>query len=272
MSALTLRLYCSVRSQGASYAPSKIFRLIFGQVRLAWRTVPFLRLDSPQGQWARRWRRLVRPAWLGTVRRSVPLSDEWGYDRGTPIDRYYIAAFLREHHEDIRGRSLEVRGSEYIDRYGTGVERRDILDIDPTNPRATIVADLSEGTGAPSDAFDCFVLTQTLQFIPNTHAAVTHAHRMLKPGGVLLATVPSVSRLAPWHGLKTDYWRFTPASCVHLFEDIFGAGRVTIQSYGNVLAGVAFLLGMAREELSIAELDVNDPYFPLIIGVRAVKA
>src|SRR5690606_28448862 len=82
---------------------------------------------------SQRLRRLVRPAWLGTLRRTTPLSDRFGSDRGTPVDRYYIENFLEEHRQDIRGRVLEVKDSDYTDRYGTAVERREVLDIDPAN-------------------------------------------------------------------------------------------------------------------------------------------
>src|SRR5216683_1741691 len=225
-----------------------------------------------RARWRARVERLVRPAWLGTVRRSSPLSPNWGLDRGTPVDRYYIERFLNEHRLDIRGRALEVRNSDYLDRYGNGVERREVLDIDPTNPRATLVADLSMADSVASDLFDCFVLTQTLQFIPDTRAAIRQTHRILRSGGVVLATMPSLSRIAPRYGLTSDYWRFTAASCGWLFGEAFGAEQVEVRSYGNMLAGIAFLAGMAHEELSQAELEVNDPYFPLIIAVRAVKA
>ncbi len=216
----------------------------------------------------KRLRRLYRPAWLGTLRRTTPLSDRWGYDRGTPVDRYYIERFLDAHRADIHGRVLEIKDSAYTDRFGRGVERRDVLDINGANPHATIVADLTAADTIPSDSFDCFVLTQTLQFIPDTRAAVTEAHRILRPGGVLLVTVPVVSRT---ERQLVDYWRFTSAGAEALFGPVFGAEQVTVQSYGNVLTCVAFLTGMAREELSRRELDAHDEHFPLLIGVRAVK-
>lgn len=216
-------------------------------------------------------RRLSRPAWLGTIRRTIPLSDNWGFERGTPVDRYYIQGFLEENRSDIRGRVLEVKDSSYTNRYGAVVEQRDVLDVDATNPDATIIADLAAANNIPSNGFDCFILTQTLQLIYDTRAAITHAHRILRPGGVLLVTVPVVSRIATRYGLKSDYWRFTAASCSRLFEEIFGAEQLTIRSYGNVLTGVAFLTGMAHEELSRRELEVHDEYFPVVIAVRAVK-
>ncbi len=219
----------------------------------------------------RRFRRLRRPAWLGTLRRTAPLSDSWGYDRGTPVDRYYIERFLDEHRRDIHGRVLEIKDSTYADRFGIGVEQRDVLDINPSNPHATFAADLAAADAIPSNLFDCFVLTQTLQLIYDTRACLKHAHRILRPGGVLLITVPSVSRIVPRYGLQTDYWRFTPASCSALFGEVFGQAQVTVHSYGNVLTAIAFLTGMACEELSHRELEAQDPYYPIIITVRAVK-
>ncbi len=222
-------------------------------------------------QWRKRMRRLRHPVWLGTLRRTSPLSAEWGYDRGTPIDRYYIEHFLEDRRESIHGRVLEIKDSTYTKRLGAGVTRMDVLDVDSSNPHATLIADLTDARTIPANSFDCFILTQTLQFIYDVRAAIAEAHRLLCPGGVLLATVPTISRLAPRYGLRTDCWRFTPASCTGLFGSIFGEDRVAVYSYGNVLAAVGFLSGLAQEELKPRELDVRDEYFPLILGIRAVK-
>ena len=120
-----------------------------------------------------------------------------------------------------------------------------------------------------SGRFDCFLLTQTLQFVYDVEHAVGEVHRLLRPQGVVLATLPALSRLDPSGG--TDFWRFTTASCQRLFGAVFGAGNVTVTAKGNVLAAIAFLTGLAAEELSQRELDVEDKLFPLLITVRAVK-
>jgi hypothetical protein len=220
----------------------------------------------------RRVNRLIRPAWLGTLRRTTPLSHNWGFDRGLPVDRYYIERFLDENRRDIRGRVLEVKDSSYTKQYGLSVERCDVLDIDSTNPRATIVTDLAAAdSSTPSDCFDCFVLTQTLQLIYDIRAAVTRAHHFLRPEGVLLATVPSISRIVPRHERVNDYWRLTFASASALFGEVFGPEHVRVHSYGNVLSAIAFLAGMASDELSSQELNINDVDMPVVITVRAVK-
>jgi len=223
-------------------------------------------------EWAsfrRRLRRLIFPAWMGSLRSINPISSGWGFDRGRPVDRYYIDSFLEGHSQDIRGKVLEILNSDYTRRFGSGIEQADILDIDPTNQQATFIADLAAADSIPNDLFDCFILTQTLQLIYDVKSAIAHSHRILRPGGVLLVTIPTVSRLAG-EGY-TDYWRFTPASCARLFGEIFGPDQVTTAAYGNVLSAVAFLEGMACEEFSKQELNIRDERYPVLMAIRAVK-
>jgi SAM-dependent methyltransferase len=212
--------------------------------------------------------RVRHPAWFGTLRRTKPLSDAWGRDRGTPLDRYYIERFLERERSAIRGRVLEVLDASYTRQFGLDVDRSDVLDIDPTNAAATLVADLAAADAIPSESFDCFILTQTLQYVYDVRSAIEHVHRILAPNGVVLCTLPSVSRIARRHS-ETDHWRFTAASARALFAASFGDDNVAVESHGNVLTAMAFLTGISAEELSRRELDETDPFFPLVVTVRA---
>jgi SAM-dependent methyltransferase len=218
-----------------------------------------------------RLRRAMRPAWFGTLRRTTPIGVHWGYDRGRPVDRYYIDGFLERNRTDVRGRVLEVKEPLYTARYGSNVDRVDILDHNPDNALATVVADITRLDAVPSDTFDCCIVTQTLQYVYDAPAAIRELHRVLRPGGVLLVSVPAITRLDPGSP-DPDYWRFTIDSCNRLFGDVFQRGRVEVEGHGNVLASVAFLEGLAQEELTRRELDANDWRFHLVIVVRAVKA
>lgn len=218
----------------------------------------------------RRLRRVLRPARLGTLRRTSPLSHDFGYDRGTPVDRYFIERFLWTNRSRVRGRVLEVMDSTYTKRFGNEVTQKDVLDIDTNNTVATITADLANLDTIPDATFDCVILTQTLQLIHDVHSAVRHAHRILKQSGALLATVPTLSPIIDDDRL-TDYWRFTPASCTALFGDIFGRESVRVRAYGNVLTSIAFLVGMAHEELTAVELETHDNRFAMLVSVCAVK-
>ncbi len=212
---------------------------------------------------------------LGDLRRLAPLSPAWGVERGKPMDRYYIERFLDLHRADIRGHVLEVKDPGYSEMFGgDGVDRTDVLDIDDTNPKATIVADLARADAIASDTFDCFILTQTVHIIHDVRGVLRHAHRILKPGGVLLCTLPAVARHSPeCGGLDSgDQWRFTEASVRRLFAEIFPPESFTVEIAGNVLVSAAFLYGLAPHELTAAELEHVDPWHPLLFSVRAAKA
>jgi len=209
---------------------------------------------------------------LGDLRRVTPLSREFGFDRGAPVDRRYIEGFLTRHAGDIRGRVLEVKDAAYTRRFGGArVEVSDVLDVDPTNRDATLIDDLTTGERLPSDAFDCIVLTQTLHLIFDVHAAARTLHRVLKPGGVLLLTVPGITQI-PRAEASYWYWSFSSLAADRLFRGTFVEGTVDVASHGNVLAATAFLYGLAERELRDEELDANDPDYPVTITVRAVKA
>jgi SAM-dependent methyltransferase len=210
---------------------------------------------------------------LGDLDRIRPICDNWGFDRGRPLDRHYIEAFLTDHAGDIRGRVLELQDNSYTRRFGAErVTDSDVLHYGLGNPAATIIADLTDGESIPSSAFDCIICTQTLHLIFDVPAALETLHRILAPGGVLLATVPAICRDTP--GKKdqfADYWRFTSASSRRLLEGLFAPGDVQIASYGNVYAAVAFLHGLALEELDVQKLDAHDPKVEVIIGWQARK-
>lgn len=216
-------------------------------------------------------RRMTQAVRFGIFAEPGPISDHWGYDRGTPLDRYYIEKFLAHHRADIRGAVLEVKDRGYTERFGSGVTRADVIDIDDRNPCLTIVADLAACDHLPADQFDCFVCTQTLQFIFEAKSAVASMYRLLKPGGTLLLTVPSVSRVIERDGVPIDFWRFTYASCSRLFGDQFGPENIEVGSFGNPMSGAAFLFGLSMEEVPRSKLDENNHVFPVICTVRAVK-
>jgi SAM-dependent methyltransferase len=218
-----------------------------------------------------RLRRRVPVRW-GSLRRTRPISADYGYDRGTPVDRAYIERFLAGHAADIGGRVLEVRDTRYTEAYGAGkITSRDVLDIDESNADATIVADLADPSSLPADRFDCVIMTQTLQYVDPPATGLANLYRALVPNGVALVTVPCMARLDPDFA-AVDRWRFTPAGLSRLFAGTGGWAEVEVSGFGNVLACAAFLYGIAAGELAEEELADHDDRFPLIACARARKA
>ena len=176
-------------------------------------------------------RRVPRPALTDVwpLRRLAPVSREFGFDRGLPVDRYYIESFLRAHAQLVAGRVLEVGDDAYTRQFGGArVTRSDVLNVDAAIPGTTLVADLADAAHLPSASFDCLVVTQTLHLVYDLTAAARTLHRILRPGGTLLLTVPGISPVSTDRWAETWYWSLTPHAARRLFAEAFGGGEVEV--------------------------------------------
>jgi SAM-dependent methyltransferase len=208
---------------------------------------------------------------FGDLRRTRPLATDFGYDRGGPVDRYYIESFLQQHDADVRGRVLEVGDDSYTRRFGGDrVERADVLHVDDVEG-AAYTGDISDGSFLPDDTFDCIILTQTLHLVYDFAAALCTIRRILAPGGVLLLTVPGISNMDSGEWGSTWYYSFTHLSLRRMAQESLDGFDAEVTSYGNVLAAVGFLHGMSSREFTQAELDDHQLEYSLIHALRAKK-
>jgi SAM-dependent methyltransferase len=209
---------------------------------------------------------------FGDFARATPIDAAFGLDRGgKAIDRVYIEAFLSRSRKDFAGRVLEVADNAYTKRFGgSHVLRSDVLSLVPA-PGVSIVADLCRPPAdLPWDSFDCVVVTQTLQFVAEPAAAVSTLARLLRPGGVLLATFPGISQISRYDDDRWgDRWRLTALSARELLGVEFG--EVNVEAFGSVLTAVATLHGLVVEDLPAGALDAHDPDYEVLIAARAVK-
>ena len=205
--------------------------------------------------------------------RAKPISNIFGLERGTPIDRYYIEKFLERYNQCISGDLLEISESSYSKQFGTNVSSYGILSYDNSNRKATILGDLTKPETLPDNKIDCFICTQTLNFIYDVPNAIEGCYKLLKPNGSLLCTVSGLSQISRYDMNRWgDYWRFTDLSIKILMEKTFGKNNVEVATYGNILAAKAFLDGVAIEDLpDISLLDQKDPDYQVTIAVRAIK-
>ena len=214
----------------------------------------------------------MRKVRLGDLDRTDPVSRDFGFDRGLPIDRYYIERFLQTRRGDVHGRVLEIGDATYSLRFGgSRIDRQDVLHVHAGNPEATIVGDLSKPGTLPPSAFDCIVLTQTLQFIYDMRAAVQELHAALKPGGVLLLTVPGISQIDRGEWSEQCFWALTPVAVRRLLGEVFCEEAITVQSHGNAFAATAFMQGLAMAEVDRVKLGVHDEAYPVIVTAHATK-
>ena len=206
------------------------------------------------------------------LRNLEPISKIFALDRGMPIDRMYIEDFLSRNRGVIKGVTCEIADTNYSKKFGSNVKKYEVLHISDDNPNATIIGDLSDTSTLPKSSLDCFILTQTLNFIYDFKSAIRGVRYMLNGGGVALVTVSGISQISRYDYERWgDYWRFTDISIKKAFEEVFGDGNVETEVYGNVLSATAFLQGISAEELTKEELFYKDNDYQVTICIKAVK-
>lgn len=245
-------------------------------------------IQSPRtfvGGILRRW----RSAWLSlralpvvrtlrgnALRRLWPLDD--GRERGQPVIRHYWETFLNDHKADVRGDCLEIGSTQTLRRVGgERVRRADAIDLVARNG-VTVVADLSRADGLSGNTYDCFVVPFTMHLIYDLDAALHHALRLLKPGGVLLVNFPCVDYYFA-NGLDMGtgrplfvFWWFTPIQVENLLRRAgLSAEDFALTISGNLFTRVAHQMNMPVEELTAEERSNDDAGHPLLISVRIVK-
>jgi SAM-dependent methyltransferase len=200
---------------------------------------------------------------FGSFRRRAPVSRQRGADRGTTIDRHYVGQFFGRHVEDVTGDVLELGSPDALRALRAhGVTSQTTLAIDDTTRFR-----LSQ---MPADRFDCIVVGHVLHRIYDVRPFVKALHRVLRPGGVLLATLPGVGNVGA-DTVHDSYWSFTPLAAQTLFEEAFPSLKLAVEPCGNVLAATASLHGLAAEELRARDLEHRDATYAVVLGVRAVK-
>jgi SAM-dependent methyltransferase len=201
-----------------------------------------------------------------------PLTRDWGYSRGQPVDRLYIEQFLSRHRHCIRGDVVEIGDDIYTRQFGGArVSKSSILDR-PGNAKATIVADLRDAPEIPDGSFDCVILTQVLVLIRDFEAALRTVSRILKPGAVALITVPGISQISTDAAEAAAWsWSFYPETFRSFLANHFDSQKLVVGSYGNVKTTIAFLAGLAQEDLAPADFQQDDSRYPLIVAARVVK-
>lgn len=225
---------------------------------------------SPLGKF---FTRFFSPVNFGELKSNKLVSTIYGCDRGTAIVDFYTKKFLEQHEVHIKGRVLEIQQPVHTKPFMKKGIEVDVLHVEEGNPEATIVADLTKEETIPEGLFDCFVCTCTYNHIYDIESAIKNSYRLLKPGGVLLATLPCMVQISRYDMDRWgDFWRPTSKAASCLFEPVFGEDAVSVVPYGNVTSAIATLQGLACEDLPDVEvLNEHQDDYEVLIGVVAQK-
>ncbi len=103
------------------------------------------------------------------------------------------------------------------------------IDLRPT-PLVTVVAN-ADRIPFGSERFDLALCTQMLEYAPDPGLVISEIHRVLKPGGMLILSVPSAFP----RDAEEDRWRFLPAGIHQLLG---GFSELEVVAEGGSITGL----------------------------------
>jgi SAM-dependent methyltransferase len=203
---------------------------------------------------------------FGDLRRTGPLCPDFGYSRGTPIDRFYLAKFVDEIRNEVVGQTLDIGGRRQNRDHYAFYKTTEYHAMDVTaDPDVDFVADAHEGGTHATESFDSILLFNVLEHCEEPWVVLTNVFRWLRPGGKVFCAVPNAQRI---HRSPKDYWRFMPDGCISLFRNFCD---LRIKTYGNALTVSASFDGIASQELQEHELMALNSDYPVITCVVGKK-
>jgi hypothetical protein len=215
------------------------------------RTAALGRLNQPTIDW-------------GDLDAAAPLGLATGADRGTPVDERWFASFLREHVADLRG-DVATLGATAA---AAMQQMRQACDA-----AGTEFVDVGDLRSLGEVQFDCLVVTSFDGAFDRIVDGLHTMQRMLRPGGTLFCMLPAAIGLTNGAspGRRSGHG-FTEAAVRRLFAKLFPADAFAVRTYGNVLANLAVIYGLAAEDIPADARDSIDPWHPLLHCVRAVNS
>jgi SAM-dependent methyltransferase len=119
-----------------------------------------------------------------------------------------------------------------------------------------------------TEAYDYISMEQVLEHVPYPYRAVRNVHRMLRPGGHFLVTLPFLIKI---HNHPIDCSRWTPTGLGYFLEECgFDPAAALIESWGNRDCVIANFDSYVEYTRGLHSLE-NDPKFPAVIWALARK-
>lgn len=154
-------------------------------------------------------------------------------DLSYSLRRYFVDSFFTREIQQLH------RGSSILDLGGTSVGKRGVFNIEDYGHRViyanissrkkpTILADAA-ALPFRENSFDVIVCSEVLEHVYDYRSLLEEALRVLKPQGLLLATVPF---MYPQHPDPMDYFRYTEQFFVSHLTSL-GYGPVATEKQGG---------------------------------------
>lgn len=137
------------------------------------------------------------------------------------------------------------------------VETYESMDIISHSEDITYIGNIEDMSFIGDQKYDTALCLEVLEHVPNVTTALEEIHRILKPDGTLILSVPHLSRL---HDEPDDFYRFTRYGLEHILSRSgFRVARLEIR--GGLLSFIGHQISTMILSLSWNIPIVNDIVF-----------
>jgi SAM-dependent methyltransferase len=187
-------------------------------------------------------------AWLTERNRAHTFSlTSYVVDRG-------VGRLIDQH---VTGRCLDAGSGRAP--YKARLEERGVevltIDIENRSGDVDIIGDLQNMPAVASASVDAVICTEVLEHVPDPAAALGEIERVLRPGGVLVLSVP---HLSPIHEAPHDFYRYTCFGLSHLLSKA-GLEVLELSPAGGLFA----FLGHGLSQMFFTTTSVLRPLRPV---------
>ena len=114
------------------------------------------------------------------------------------------------------------------------------LDIEKRTEEVDIVGDIQNMYMLSDESYDTILCLQVLEHVPNPFQAMEEMRRILKKDGVLILSVPHLSRL---HEEPNDYYRYTKYGLEFILQKV-GLKNIEISPMGSLFSFIGHQISM----------------------------
>ncbi len=109
------------------------------------------------------------------------------------------------------------------------------IDVEKRSDELDLIADVQDMPAVADGSVDLVLCTQVLEHVPRPWCAVAEFHRVLRPGGRVVLSVPHLSAI---HEAPHDYYRYTHYGLTALFRGQ-GFEVLEVRATGGLIAFVS---------------------------------